>query len=111
MTDSPKQLICDVWYHKMNDTMIDDEVAYKNMINVEKRLMLRLDGYTNAEIDTMIIKDEIRIPSSKERDVKRLCIRINDRKLSKKEQNELESKIDTRKIDWTPPPKDWWKNL
>ena len=29
----------------------------------------------------------------------------------KKEQNELESKIDTRKIDWTPPPKDWWKNL
>lgn len=63
--------INDVWYYKMNDLMMsldDDFMHYNNMV----KLMLRYDGYSVIEINTLDVKDGyIQIPSAKEREQKR----------------------------------------
>lgn len=52
----------DVWYHKMNDTVLDDK--YQNNMKIMKQIFLTYDGYKKDEIPDYM-------PSLKERLEKR----------------------------------------
>ena len=90
----------DVWYHKMNDTMYDD--AWQKKRNAENRLLLRLDGYTNKEIDELISDNSIIMPSLEERVAKSklLVIEPAKRVLLDQERLQIEKDIPQNKIIW-----------
>jgi hypothetical protein len=90
-----KNIVDDVWYHKMNDTMYDPK-EFVQQHNASCRLLLRYDGYSNKEIDKFHDKNNYLVmPPLNERSVR---ARQNKSTLTKKEKDYLHSLLSSGKI-------------